>query len=393
MAETIFACPNCQQDIACDDSYAGQQLQCPLCQAVITMPATQAARNPLVPKPPPGKQASLSIGASRQESSSHNAQRQVPIRTLTAPIEKKSKLKTWLPVIIGVVVVGAGVYFGWPYLRKWQDKTNEARQKEEKNSDGGQVGHINELHSVLDATEPGGSMMTGSDAAASAPRQRQGGANRAVTVAEGGVDAGGADGTAPAATNNLKVIPPIYAMSLDLAKIPEGRLCGTISGTNFVADLVRIDAVSGSQVLRMMQGNPVSPDREILIYLKLKAGETLTNRVCAISSDMRTAVPTVVKRWKPNPKYAAQQRPFNYGYTMKLQLGNMDENGQLDGKIFLALPDPEQSVVAGIFKTTTSSQDPSMLSAPAQAAPAPGPSNLSPAERANFQKRYGIAPK
>src|SRR5512137_1030764 len=111
MAETIFACPNCQQDIACDDSYAGQQLQCPLCQAVITMPTKQAARNPLVPKPPPGKQASLSIGASRQESSSHNAQRQVPIRTLTAPIEKKSKLKTWLPVIIGVVVLGAGVFF------------------------------------------------------------------------------------------------------------------------------------------------------------------------------------------------------------------------------------------------------------------------------------------
>jgi hypothetical protein len=78
---------------------------------------------------------------------------------------------------------------------------------------------------------------------------------------------------------------------------------------------------------------------------------------------------------------------------MKLQLGNMDENGQLDGKIFLALPDPEQSVVAGIFKTASSSLDPSMLSAPAQAAPAPGPSNLSPAERANFQKRYGIAPK
>jgi hypothetical protein len=194
-------------------------------------------------------------------------------------------------------------------------------------------------------------------------------------------------------TNNWKVIPPVYSTSLDLAKIPEGKLNGTISGTNFVADAVRIDAVSGSQVLRMMQGNPASPDREILVYLKLKAGESLTNRVWAISSDMKTAVPTVVKRWKPNPKYAAQQRPYNYGYTMKLQLGNMDENGQLDGKIFLALPDTEQSVVAGLFKTASSSLDPSMLSAPVQATPAPAQPNLSPAERANFQKRYGVAPR
>jgi hypothetical protein len=243
----------------------------------------------------------------------------------------------------------------------------------------------------LDATEPGGSMMMGSDSATSAPRQR--GANRAVTVAEGGVGAGGADGTAPVVTNNLKVIPPVYAMSLDLAKIPEGKLNGTISGTNFVADLVRLDGASGSQILRMMQGNPASPDREILVYLKLKAGESLTNRVWAISSDMRTAVPTVVKRWKPNPKYAAQQRPYNNGYTMKLQLGDMDENGQLDGKIFPALPDTEQSVVAGIFKTSSSSLDPNMLSAPIQATPVPTQPNLSPAERANFQKRYGIAPK
>jgi hypothetical protein len=391
MAETIFACPNCQQDIACDDSYAGQQLQCPLCQAIITMPAKQAVHSQLVPKPPPGKQPSLSIGASRHESATHNAQRSIPIRNLTTQVEKKSKLKAVLPYALGLLIIGAGVYFGWPYLQKWQDKSNEARRKAEKESDGGQVGHISELHSVLDATEPGGSMMMGSDSATSAPRQR--GANRAVTVAEGGVDGGGGDGTAPVVTNNLKVIPPVYAMSLGLAKIPEGKLNGTISGTNFIADLVRLDGASGSQILRMMQGNPASPDREILVYLKLKAGESLTNRVWAISSDMRTAVPTVVKRWKPNPKYAPQQRPYNNGYTMKLQFGDMDENGQLDGKIFLALPDTEQTVVAGIFKTASGSLDPNMLSAPIQATPVPTQPNLSPAERANFQKRYGIAPK
>jgi hypothetical protein len=388
MAETIFACPNCQQDIACDDSYAGQQLQCPLCQALITMPSKGAAHNSLVPKPPPGKQPSLSIGSSRQESASHNSQRQVPIRNLTAPVQKKSKLKAALPFVLGLLILGAGVVIGWPYLQKWQAKSKEASDKAAKESDGGQVGHISELNSVLNATEPGGSLMTGGDPAGSAPRSRQGGGNRAVTVAEGGADAGAA--AAPAVTNVLKAIPPIYAMSLDLAKIPEGKVCGMISGTNFVADLARIDVVAGAQVLRLIQGSSVSPDREIMIYLKLRPGEFLTNRAWAISSDMRTSVPTVVKRWKPNPKYAAQQRPFNSGYTMKLQLGNVDEAGQLTGKIFVALPDTEQTVVAGIFTTTPSSTDPNALAAPAQAAPAAVPATMNPAERANFQKRYGV---
>jgi hypothetical protein len=388
MAETIFACPNCQQDIACDDSYVGQQLQCPLCQALITMPAKAAAHSPLVPKPPPGKQASLSIGASRNESAAHNAQRQVPVRNLTEKAKKQSKTKTWLTFGISVLLLAAAVVIGWPYLQKWQDKSNEASRKAAKESDGGQVGHVNELNSVLNATEPGGSMMTGNEPASTAPRSRQGGGNRSVTVAEGAVDPSGAPATAPAVTNNLKAIPPVYAMSLDLAKIPEGKVCGTISGTNFVADLARIDVVAGSQVLRLMQGNPVSPDREIVVYLKLKPGEFLTNRVWAISSEMRTSVPTVVKRWKPNPKYAAQQRPYASGYTMKLQLGAVDESGRIPGKIFVALPDTEQTVVAGIF--TTVAADPNQISAPAQAAPAAVQPTMNPADRATFQKRYGV---
>ena len=99
--------------------------------------------------------------------------------------------------------------------------------------------------------------------------------------------------------------------------------------------------------------------------------------------------PQVLKRWKTDPKFAAQQKFFSSGYAMKLELGQTNDSG-MPGKIFLALPDPEQSIVAGIFKIQAATNDttaqtvaqPAMNQAPAAAAPSPS--------RAAMDKRYGI---
>ena len=48
-AEITFACPSCDQNIACDMNYQGIQIKCPTCQGDITVP--NAAPN--VPPPPP----------------------------------------------------------------------------------------------------------------------------------------------------------------------------------------------------------------------------------------------------------------------------------------------------------------------------------------------------
>jgi len=57
----------------------------------------------------------------------------------------------------------------------------------------------------------------------------------------------------------------------------------------------------------------------------------------------------VIKLWKPNPKFAAQKKMFGAGYAMKLEFGALQED-TLPAKIFIALPDTEQSVVAGAFR-------------------------------------------
>jgi len=97
-------------------------------------------------------------------------------------------------------------------------------------------------------------------------------------------------------------------------------------------------------------------------------------------------VPQVTKRWKTNPKYAPQYKSFTSGYAMRLELGQLAD-GAMPGKIFLALPDPEQSVVAGTFRATIITNVP-VMDTTAQA-PVAVPSTPTSADAA-MQARYGL---
>ena len=245
---------------------------------------------------------------------------------------KKSAAPKWIAVGAGVVILGVGGCFAYGPVKQWLAKRAEAAKQ------------------------------------ASAPPP--------VTNA--------VPAEPPPPPKELPVLPAVWTLDVDRAKIPEGKANGTISGTNFLVET----AICTPQLLRLYQGSAVSPDREIRIYLRLNAGESLTGRTWTVSQDLRgKSVPQVVKLWKTNPRFAPQSKPFSYGYVMKLEFGEMDTN-LITGKIFLALPDPEQSVVAGVFKATTAP-------APATGAvgtatpvetPAAGPP---PPQRAAFDQRYG----
>ena len=178
------------------------------------------------------------------------------------------------------------------------------------------------------------------------------------------------------------VTPPVYTLDLAQAKIPPGQVNGTISGTNFLADNVRIDPIGSAEVLRFIQGQGLSPDRQILVYLHLKAGEKLGGQSLNIAADGHG--PQVAKSWKTNPRYAPLVKQFSTGYVMKLELGALT-NETVAGKIYLALPDPEQTVVAGAFTANLSP-----MAANAQMTPGATPARpLTPADRSMYD-RYGI---
>ncbi len=385
MSDIKFSCPQCGQHITCDPHWMGHQLSCPACQNQITVPQVPvAAPRPAAPQvrmvadpsrgsniqgppPPPSNQSRLSLG--RPQSSGAEGEtttRAKPVYRVYSSNETGKKRGPMQYVTIGVAVIAVGVlgYFGYGYLLDYQEKANAERRDSEQNADGGQVGHIADLHQVLDATDP----------------------NR-DPVGSGVPRPPGDSDTARPPEKELPLLTAVHTLDLAAARIPEGRANGMISGTNFVVETARLDLAGTSHLLRLTQGSSVSPDREILVYLRPKAGEPLAGSTWAISSDMKgPTVPQVVKRWKPNPKFAPQSRPFATGYTMKLELGEMID-GELTGKIFLALPDPEKSVVAGIFKAVTASTS---ASPAGTVAPVAAPGIAPPPGNPEFEARYGI---
>jgi hypothetical protein len=198
----------------------------------------------------------------------------------------------------------------------------------------------------------------------------------------------GQGGQPSAAQTNLPVVPAVWTLDVEAAKIPDGRANGMLSGTNFLVDTARIDTVGAAQVLTLRQGTGPVADREMLIYLHLNAGENLASHKWTISKDMRgSAAPQVIKRWKADPRYAPKTQTFAGGYAMKLELGAMG-NGSIPGKIFLALPDTDQSVVAGMFDAVIGVP---VAVAPAAVAPPPAPMRKVPnAAGSSVPDRYGI---
>ena len=384
MAEIRFNCPKCSQLIACDELWAGHDIQCPTCQAEIAVPQNQAGAsgNPLVPKPPSTPAPRLTAGTTQVARSSSALS--PPIRQLAPkPQKKKSPLMKIIVTILVLAGLGVGGYYGWGWLRERQEKLNAKRREVEKTSDGGEVGHIANLYDVLDATEPGGRGLGGGSSRATGPRQRSGTEPRAIPIP---ADASGA--ALQAAEKNLPVIPAIWTLEVASAKIPEGRVNGMISGTNFLAETIRVEPTATAQVFRLTQGALASPDREFLVYLHLKPGETIAGHTWSVSKDMKAnEVPQVTKRWKTNPRYAPLLKQFPAGYAMKLEFGPLT-NGVIPGRVFLALPDTEHSVAAGLFIASTATAE---TSAAAQPAPtvAPAQPAMSASEKAAFEKRYG----
>jgi hypothetical protein len=351
MADMTFNCPHCQQPIQCDSQWAGQQIQCPLCQGALMVP--QGASAPAsAPAADYGKQV-VTPPSGNKLAFQHNAQqpatqkRDVPIRNLVAPPPKKKSPLVGLAIGAAVVVaLAGGGYFGWT---KYQEKV-EAKKAEEA-------------------------------------RQAEAAAKEAKKKEKAAKAAAAAEGVAAMLANAPKT-PPAYTLDVATAKIPQCAVNGLIAGSNFVPDLVQVVAVNGVPVLRLTQGNPMQPDREILIYLGLKAGDKLSGHSWTIASEQKGAdVLRVLKRWTVKPGSPTAAKFFTTGYAMQLQFGKL-ANGTLPGKIFIALPDQEQSVAGGIFQATTTLGDVIGAAPVAGGAPAPSVMPTAPAGDPRLNNRY-----
>ena len=180
--------------------------------------------------------------------------------------------------------------------------------------------------------------------------------------------------------------PPTYTLDVSQAKFTEGKVNGTITGTNFVPDSVRLEKLAGAYLLDFRQGTNATPDRELRVYLRLSGTNTPAGQSWTVSPEMKgTPISQVVKLWKTDPKYAPQQKAFTTGFALKLELGQVTESNTISGKIYAALPDKEQSVIAGVFNTTTATAGAAAVASQPIQTPAV---QMSP----EYQRRYAPQP-
>jgi hypothetical protein len=346
MAELKFNCSKCGQLIACDELWIGHQINCPSCQTELSVPSQQEAPKPaqhsaLVPQVPGNTR--LSIGQARHQASTPPPQAGAGATGATsfraragASKKKKGNSAVVKYVIAGVsvaAIAAVGYFVGYPQFQKWQEK--KKADEEAKNAAAAKAA-----------------------AATNAPPQ-------------------------PA------MVPAVFTLDVTNAAIPEGKVNGMVSGTNFVPDSILLSQVGPAQVLRFVQGQPTAPDRELLIYLHPKAGETVAGHNWTVPQNQKTGVPQVGKRWKPDPNQPPRVQTYNNGYAMKLELGQMN-GSTLPGKIFLALNDGQQTVAAGKFEATVSAPSP----APVMATPPPNqtakPIRPPNAAQTPTEQRYGV---
>ena len=140
--------------------------------------------------------------------------------------------------------------------------------------------------------------------------------------------------------------PPAVWTNLAEVSIPTNAAYGRISTNEFKYDTVRVD----NGILAFRLGKDATPDLELGIFFGMKAGENLSGKTLTIAPETRAA-PRVWKKWKVVGKTALQQKVYSKGYAMKLQFGEVSED-KVPGKIFLSLPDEDQSVVTGSFVAT-----------------------------------------
>jgi hypothetical protein len=226
------------------------------------------------------------------------------------------RVAVWAAVI---VAGGAALYGAFTWASSAQKKFNVEREKNAAESDGGQIGHIAELNSVLDATDPGKQPYSG------------------YPVREDFKPA------------EEKINPPVWTLDLASAKIPSGKANGTISGSPFVADRAYLQKMPTGYALTVRQGSGFQADREVLISLPLKPSESLDTRSWTIGPSPTNTSPKVSKRWMAAGRQ--HTKVYTNGYVLTLEFGRSTIDG-LPARIFVALPDEEKTVVGGSFEAS-----------------------------------------
>jgi hypothetical protein len=188
-------------------------------------------------------------------------------------------------------------------------------------------------------------------------------------LAPAGTNALASQPAAPLPLNPKYPVPTNISWTLNLTNTvyPDVAAAGRIHGSGFRCE----KAVLWGGLLTLDQGKAWPWDLGLALHLFARRGEELSDKTVEIPPE-RARAPRVVLRWKD-----AQQQPltetFSNGYLLKVAFGHAT-NSHIPGRIYICLPDGDQSFVAGTFDAEIKSGWP-----PKPAPPKPPGTNGAPA--------------
>jgi hypothetical protein len=155
--------------------------------------------------------------------------------------------------------------------------------------------------------------------------------------------------TSPAANSPAPPPPAVVPHASDTlwmldvadATVPANLAAGRLHDQDFLAEHSLFQ--DGVLTFRTAQRGPLNFGLQI--NFQGAAPEALAGKTIEVDTNADRAA-TVTLRWNDNG--AAQKSAFSAGYALHLEFGAVKKN-HLPGKIYLCLPDPEKSYLAGTF--------------------------------------------
>jgi len=125
--------------------------------------------------------------------------------------------------------------------------------------------------------------------------------------------------------------------------IPEMPLQGVIHGQEFRCERAYIRG----PILHLRQGQEHIPDRSLKIFLFVETDE-IENNTIEVNKEGSFGDPHIHMSSRQKGETFPQIDMFFDDYVMRLEFGTSSE-GRLPGRIYICLPDEQQSVAAGDF--------------------------------------------
>ncbi len=135
-----------------------------------------------------------------------------------------------------------------------------------------------------------------------------------------------------------------WKMDLKGVSIPARQAGGMIHGD----PVTMSKAVLDHGILTLRDGKDFFPDHALVIFLFLKKGESVENRIFEYTTKSGFGSPHVHMKWKEQGADVPKTKIWMRDYAMFLQFGKR-KGKELPGKIYVCLPDEMKSFIAGSF--------------------------------------------